>query len=463
MSLVHHPADIVRDSSSPLLAKHPDWPRVPLGSVATILNGAAFKSKLFSPDHGVPLIRIRDIAGSETSMRYPGEYDKRYLVQPDQLLVGMDGDFKLARWRGAVALLNQRVCRIAPDPARLHLDFLTYVLPGYLQAIHAVTSSTTVKHLSSRDIAQIPIPLPTIVEQRLIATHLSKLADHGASVGAHLQIARGLAARLRSAVLFAACSGRLTEEWREARPGLIGPSLKPDELRAESSRGGRAGVQPPRTEAMSDPPPGWAIARVGEVADVMLGGTPPREHPVYWKGDVPWISSGEVANCRIATTRERITDEGLANSNAKLYPAGTVLIAMIGEGKTRGQSAILDIEASTNQNAAGILANREFLDPEFVWRWAQAEYEATRAVGRGGNQPALNGQKVRELIIPVPALAEQAEIVRRVDALLGRADEPTRAIDRAAEALERSSKAVLARAFRGEPSSRGASEVGVAG
>src|SRR5438105_12343241 len=104
-----------------------------------------------------------------------------------------------------------------------------------------------------------------------------------------------------------------------------------------------------------------------------------------------------------------ITKEGLERSNAKVCPRGSVLIAMIGEGKTRGQSAILDIEASTNQNVAGVIPNPSVVIAEYVWRWALAQYEVTRAVGRGGNQPALNGQKVRELVLPVPPVQEQTE------------------------------------------------------
>jgi type I restriction enzyme S subunit len=173
--------------------------------------------------------------------------------------------------------------------------------------------------------------------------------------------------------------------------------------------------------------------------------------PSYWKdGTIPWISSGEVANCRIASSRENITQEGLDDSNAKLYPVGTVLIAMIGEGKTRGQSAILDIEACTNQNAAGILPDRNVIDPEYLWRWALAQYEVTRAVGRGGNQPALNGQKVRELVVPVPPMDEQRVIVKRVEDLLAVSDSMAERVDRALAALMEVDRATLTKAFRGE-------------
>ena len=89
---------------------------------------------------------------------------------------------------------------------------------------------------------------------------------------------------------------------------------------------------------------------LGTLFEISLGGTPSRKKQEYWNGDIPWVSSGEVAFSRIKRTREQITDVGLRDSSARLNPPGTVLLAMIGEGKTRGQPAILDIAASNNQN-----------------------------------------------------------------------------------------------------------------
>lgn len=99
-------------------------------------------------------------------------------------------------------------------------------------------------------------------------------------------------------------------------------------------------------------PKSWTWCKVKQISTVCLGSTPSREEPIYWNGYIPWVSSGKVANCLIKSTKERITDLGLKNSSVKIYPKETVLIAIIGQGKTRGQSAILDIEACTNQNVA---------------------------------------------------------------------------------------------------------------
>jgi type I restriction enzyme, S subunit len=280
---------------------------------------------------------------------------------------------------------------------------------------------------------------------------MGSVAGKRAGATAHLTTARRAMERFRQAVLVAACSGRLTADWRDEHVlSSVGPVL--ERLRADRSTrvGRRASVQAPETGQLAAIPDTWAWAAVGEVGKVQLGGTPSRKSAAYWGGGVPWVSSGEVANCRIGRTRETISEAGLANSNAKMYPTGTVLIAMIGEGKTRGQSAILDIEASTNQHVAGMLPDPSIVSPEYVWRWALAQYEVTRAVGRGGNQPALNGQKVRELAIPVPPLEEQHEIVRRIDRFLAAADILLGRVDAARRQIDRTFPAVLARAFRGE-------------
>jgi type I restriction enzyme S subunit len=214
VSLTISPTQIVEQSQSPLLSAPHTWPRHPLGDVATVLNGFAFKSKQFIPNEGKPLIRIRDIFNEGTTVGFVGEYDERYLVRPGELLVGMDGDFNCTRWRGPEGLLNQRVCKVTPKAECLDLDYLTFILPGYLQAIHDATSATTVTHLSSRDIAQIPIPLPPLTEQKGVAHVISMATAKQKSSALHTGVVRRSITRLRQSVLTAAYSGRLTTDWR---------------------------------------------------------------------------------------------------------------------------------------------------------------------------------------------------------------------------------------------------------
>ena len=103
-------------------------------------------------------------------------------------------------------------------------------------------------------------------------------------------------------------------------------------------------------------PDGWQRVRLGDVAEVQTGGTPSRSEPVYWGGNIPWMASGEINQRRLKSTAEQITQEGLDNSNAKLFPPGTVMVAMNGQGTTRGKACVLGIKASCNQSLAAMLA-----------------------------------------------------------------------------------------------------------
>jgi type I restriction enzyme S subunit len=200
---------IVEANDNGLLGAAPEWERVPLAEVATILNGCAFESSSFALQGGLPLIRIRDVLRGETGTYYTGEFDPVYLIESGDLLIGMDGDFNSALWKGRRALLNQRVCKVDSDERFYSRKFLSYVLPGYLRAINAHTSAVTVKHLSSRTVAEIPLPLPAVAEQERIVAELdAQFSRLDAAVEALRRIQSNLK-RYRASVLKAACEGRL--------------------------------------------------------------------------------------------------------------------------------------------------------------------------------------------------------------------------------------------------------------
>lgn len=147
---------------------------VTLGKHIDILSGCAFPSSGFNRNNGVPLIRVRDILSGKTETYYEGSYDLKYLIKKGDLLVGMDGDFNREYWKGTDALLNQRVCKITPNPETLDKNFLYHFLQKELDKIHATTDVVTVKHLSVKKIQDIKIRLPSLKEQKRIATILDK-------------------------------------------------------------------------------------------------------------------------------------------------------------------------------------------------------------------------------------------------------------------------------------------------
>lgn len=217
-------AELIDADTSGLLAKHPSWERAPLADVASILNGAPFDSALFSSVDGMPLVRIRDVIAGKTATYYTGPYDDTYLVEKGDLLVGMDGDFNSGLWSSTTALLNQRVCKISPEESLYDKQLLAFALPGYLAAINANTPSVTVKHLSSKTIGEIGLPLPPRTEQTRIVAKLEELlSDLDAGV-AELTAAQTKLQQYRRSLLKAAVEGALTAPWREAQSRLGAPT-----------------------------------------------------------------------------------------------------------------------------------------------------------------------------------------------------------------------------------------------
>ena len=147
-----------------------------LGQYINVLSGFPFPSKKFNKDgKGKPLIRIRDLLEQKVETFIDEKYDSQFLIRKGDLLVGMDGDFNAAVWRGPVALLNQRICKLTTkDDQILDQSYLANVIAFELKKIHNLTPSTTVKHLSVKSIPEIKYELPPILEQRKIASILSR-------------------------------------------------------------------------------------------------------------------------------------------------------------------------------------------------------------------------------------------------------------------------------------------------
>lgn len=149
--------------------------------------------------------------------------------------------------------------------------------------------------------------------------------------------------------------------------------------------------------------------KVGDVCEVKTGGTPSRNKPSYWGGNIKWMSSGEIHNRLIYDTAEKITESGVKNSNARLLPEDTVFIAMNGQGKTRGTVAISKCELTCNQSLAALICNQEKILPEFLYFYLRTQYQNIRNLtGEGRN--GLNLKLVRSITIPLIDLEKQKDI-----------------------------------------------------
>jgi type I restriction enzyme, S subunit len=163
-------------------------------------------------------------------------------------------------------------------------------------------------------------------------------------------------------------------------------------------------------------PQGWEWVQIETLADVGSGTTPSRDNAAFFSGgSIPWVTSGETGKPLIAETAQHVTELALAQTSLTVYPVGTLIVAMYGQGKTRGQVSELQIEATTNQACAAIvlvepsLAHRSFIKLVF-----EKSYDEIRELSAGGAQPNLNVGKIKSTLMPLPPLAEQSRIVTRV-------------------------------------------------
>lgn len=163
----------------------------------------------------------------------------------------------------------------------------------------------------------------------------------------------------------------------------------------------------------------WRARAIGEFAQVKAGGTPSTAVRRYWGGQVRWMSSGEIHRKRITEVDGRITDDGLRESAAQLLPVGTVLMALAGQGKTRGTVALSEVELATNQSIAGILPSGTH-DPEFLYYNLDTRYDEVRGESAGdGGRGGLNLTIINKLRVLMPGIDEQravSGVLRDVDA-----------------------------------------------
>lgn len=157
-------------------------------------------------------------------------------------------------------------------------------------------------------------------------------------------------------------------------------------------------------------PAHWGTPKISMIAAVYSGATPDRTYPEYWNGSISWLKTGELQNNEIYESEEYITEAGLKHSSVQLYEPNTILVAMYGQGKTRGMTALLRIQSTTNQACAGIVVTSALISYEFLWKALIGAYNGLRELAVGSGQPNLNQALIRDFRIPLPPMQEQEKI-----------------------------------------------------
>jgi type I restriction enzyme S subunit len=341
---------------------------VKLEDYVELLSGYAFSSKKFNEEgNGMPIIRIRDVGQEESGTYFDGDYDSKYLINKGDLLIAMDGEFRLARWSGRPSLLNQRVCKIRSNSDELLDDYLYYILPEKLKKIEDATSYVTVKHLSMKKINAIEIPLPTLSEQKAIVAKLDR-------------------------------AQRLIEIDKEML-------AKYDDL-----------IQSVFLEMFGDPvtnPKGWERLTIGEVCDVKGGKRVPKgKNLLKVKTNHPYIKAQNIKNGVVTQHDLEYLSENLADKLSRYtVEKGDVCITVV--GANIGDIGVVPEElsgANLTENANKLLIkNKDKLTNMYLAYYMMTDYvkkqiyQKTMAVG----VPKLAIFRIKDIQIVLPTIKEQ--------------------------------------------------------
>ena len=336
------------------------------------------------------------------------------------------------------------------------------VEPRYLQLfmhsrhfVNLATSDTSGDRprIDFDKIADLEIPIAPTAEQRRIVARIDELFTEVADGEAVLTRARDDLDTWRRALLKAAVTGELTSKWRKLHHYRESSAEYVQRL----SRALNISRSPKTAVAQADHfdpvplPESWTLAEIEDIFRVATGATPKRGNPRYYSGGTfPWVTSTVVNEPIVLTADQFITKAAIEETNAKVFPQGTILVAMYGEGKTRGKATELGIAAATNQACAALLQPDN--DPalkSYVKYWFEYNYLELRKRAAGGVQPNLNLEIIKHLRIPIPPPDEMATIVSQLSDEFGDAVATSHELGEARNAAGGLRQSLLKAAFQG--------------
>ncbi|MEU8179156.1 restriction endonuclease subunit S [Micromonospora sp. NPDC049047] len=379
------------------------WKRRRLRDVVRLVNGYPFPSEDFGPDGSLPLVRIRDLMTSDFETYVSGRVPRQAMMRDGDVVVGMDGDFNVVVWRRGPAALNQRLCLLRPREA-VDMRFIAYALPSILKVINDLTFSTTVKHLSSGDLLNERLLVPSLDEQRRIADFLDvQTARHDCLVAA-----------LRRELLL------LKEQAEALRDGMLASHA-------------RARRTPLMRLTDSRRPIVYGIVQAGPEVS----------------GGVPYIKSGDLPNLNIGTLSKTAPEIHFQYRRASVVP-GDIVMAM---RASIGALAVVPpelIEANLTQGTARIAPGRgvsgRWLYHVLQTRVVLDQFDI-RAVGTTFR--TLNIWDLRRISIPAIPSAEQVSTAEKLDAILLRHGDLKSRIERQMMYFEERKNALVAAAVTG--------------
>lgn len=419
-----------KDSGVEWLGEVPaHWNVAPLKHVAQFINGDAFKPTDWV-ESGIPIIRIQNLNGSDDFNYFDGEVANRHLVHDEELLFGWSGNrgtsFGPFIWRhDKVCALNQHIFRVVPvalDKRELYWT-LKAVTSHVEDQAHGIIGMV---HITKGDLGAINVPLPPAEQQESIAAFLDRETAKIDALVAEQEKLIALLKEKRQAVISHA----------------VTKGLNPDTPMKDSG-----------IEWLGKVPAHWCVMPIRLAARLESGHTPSRSHPEYWEDcSIPWFTLGDVWQIRdgrtnyVSETKELVSEIGLANSSARLLPAGTV---MLSRTASVGFTAIMGIEMATTQDFANWICGST-LRPEFLLYALRGMHAEFKRLMMGSTHNTIYMPDIQAFRFALPPIVEQDAIVKAVRLELKRIDELSEEAEKGIGLLKERRSALISAAVTGK-------------
>lgn len=419
-----------------------DWDVSRLKFVASIFGRIGFRgyttADIVDEGEGALVLSPSNVSEGKLDLSSKAflSWDKYYespeiIVEPNDILLVKTGS---TFGKSAIVDDSSEPMTINPQMALLKRSkippkYLAYVMSSKLikSLIDVSNTGSGMPTMTQENINSFPIPIPLFEDALQIANFL----DHET-------------AKIDTLI---AKQEKLIELLKEKRQAVISHAVT-------KGLNSNAPMKDSGVEWLGEVPEHWVVSSLGYYANLNTGATPDRSNTSYWDGDIPWIKTGEVRYDTIYDTEESISSLAVKDTAVKISPSGTLLMAMYGQGVTRGRVAILGVPATYNQACVAIEANNlmwnEYLKVFFI-----AAYHAIRDGGNETSQMNLNADIVSKFKVTIPPIIEQRDIVKYLESVLPQFDALIEKSEKAIKLIQERKIALISAAVTGKIDVRG--------
>ncbi len=405
----------MKDSGVEWIGEIPaDWKLSKIGSVYDERN-----EKVSDKDFAPLSVAKQGIVPQLETAAKTDNGDNRKLIRKDDFVINSRSDRRgscgISEYEGSCSLINT-VLKPQTNMCNRYYGFV-FKSDGFADEYYRWGHGIVDDLWSTKwiDMKSIYIPAPDITEQERIADYLDAKCS---KIDGIIEKQQAIIEKLREFKL-----AKITE--------IVTRGL---EKRVE--------LKEINVEWVGQIPKSWKLCHIGMLAEIGSGGTPDRKKRDYWDGEIPWMASGEINYEYVYDTVEKITELGMNNSNTKILPINTVMLGLIGQGKTKGMTAILKIESTCNQNLAYLIPNKELLHYEYLFYCFKAMYIYMRGIV-GESQAGIYQGFLKKQYIPLPPIDTQIKISELLNSICSKVNRSIQNREQIIEELNEYKKSLI--------------------